>query len=301
MLDVVIWGDCLEILPSFESESVDLVYIDPPFYRQKNYEDFNDTWMNIEHYLSFIRKRLKELFRVLRKTGTIYLHCNYRASHYLKQVMDEVFGVENFRNEIIWHKRGGIKTVTPYFPRKKDSILFYVKSEKYTFNVQRGDPKENALYKRWIKYSKDGKTVLFKDFPKTDKVKFKDYTKRFISRCKSKPKPDDVIYEFEGALIDSVWSDIPDIYRGQKERLGYSTQKPEALLERIIRASSNVGDVVLDPMCGSGTTLAVAKRLSRKWVGIDVSERAVSISLERLEKSEFNEESDSQSSIRSET
>lgn len=280
----VFLGDCLEVLSTMESESVDLIYIDPPFFRQKNYVEFNDTWMSLEHYLNFMIKRLRELYRILKKTGSLYLHCNYRASHYLKQVMDEVFGVENFRNEIIWHKRGGIKTITPYFPRKKDSILFYVKSKKYTFNVQRGNPKKNALHKRWIKYSRDGKTVLFKDFPKTDKVKFNDYTKRFISRYKREPRPDDIIYEFEGVIIDSVWSDIADIYRGQKERLGYSTQKPEALLERIIKASSNEGDLVLDPMCGSGTSLSVAKRLNRKWIGIDVSGEAVSLALERLDE-----------------
>ncbi len=126
--------------------------------------------------------------------------------------------------------------------------------------------------------------MLYEDFPRSDKVKFKDYTARFIAKHGREPKANDVLYEFEGAIIDSVWSDIADIYRGQEERLGYPTQKPEALLERIIKASSIPTDIVLDPMCGCGTAISVAHQLGRQWIGVDVSPTACKLMANRMRK-----------------
>jgi DNA modification methylase len=278
----------------FPDNKIDLIYLDPPFFSNKHYEviwkdgaeirAFQDRWKGgIEHYISWMEPRLRECYRVLKDTGSIYLHCDYHANAHLRILMDSILK-GNFRNEIIWHKKGGIKAVQKIFPRKYDSILFYTKSDNYTFNILRGDIEDNALYGRWIDYSHNGKTVLYKDFPRTDKVKFKDYTKRFIAQHGREPRPNDVFYEFEGAIMDSVWSDIPDIYRGQAERLGYPTQKPVALLERIIKASSNKGDLVLDPFCGCGTALIASQKLGRDWIGIDVSPTACKLMKKRLQK-----------------
>jgi len=231
-----------------------------------------------------MEERVREMHRVLKPTGSFFLHCDHHASHYLKVMLDRIFGENNFRTEIIWYRKGGLTAIKKSFPHRKDNILFYTKSNDYTFHLLRKPIKENALYSRWIKYSQDGETVLFENFPKTDNVKFKDYVRRFESRHKRSPKNGDILYRFEGAIIDSVWSDIADIYHGQTERIGYPTQKPEKLLERIIKASSNEGDIVLDPMCGSGTTCVVAKKLGRKYIGVDISPVACATSLKRLEK-----------------
>jgi len=197
--------------------------------------------------------------------------------------LDYVFGQKNFRNEIVWYYPGGLKAISKYFPKKHDTILWYSKSNEWTFDPQRKEAGNNALYKRWIKYSKDDKTVLFEDFPKSDKTKLKDYSERFKARNGREPRNGDVIYEFEGALIDSVWDDCPAVYRS-KENLGYPTQKPEALLERIIKASSNEGDLVCDFYLGGGTTASVCKKLNRRFIGSDINYRAIQISKERLEK-----------------
>jgi adenine specific DNA methylase Mod len=305
----IICGDNLISIKGIVDESIDLCYIDPPFFTSKTYEviwndgaeirQFNDRWITSEKdseenpkrsskdinvYLEFMQPRIEEIYRVLKPTGSFYLHCDDNASHYLKVLCDKIFGYNNFVEECIWHKKGGIKGTQKMFPRKKDTLLFYVKNKNsnYTFNVLRKEIEENALFKRWIKYSDDGETVLFKNFPKADKVKFEVYTKRFKSQFKRDPLPEDIIYEFEGAIIDSVWEDIADIYRSKLEKLGYPTQKPEALLERIIKASSNEGDLVLDTFCGCGTAIAVAKKLNRQFIGMDVSPTACRLIAKRL-------------------
>jgi DNA modification methylase len=288
-------GNAREVLlHKFAEGSVDLIYLDPPFFSNKHYEviwgngyemkAFEDRWKGgIENYISWMEPIVRECHRVLKDTGSFYLHCDHHANAHLRLLLDGIFDGK-FRNEIIWHKKGGIKAVTKVFPRKYDTILFYTKSKEYTFNIQRGPVEKNALYSRWIKQSRDGKTVLFDDFPRSDKVKFKDYVARFKVQHGRDPKPGDVLYEFEGAILDSVWDDIADIYRGQKERLGYPTQKPEALLGRIIEASSNKGDIVLDPMVGGGTTAAVAQQLGRRWIAVDVSPLACKMTERRLRR-----------------
>lgn len=292
--DTIYCGDCKDVLSKFPDESIDLVYADPPFFSNRYYEviwgdgnekrAFEDRWKGgMENYIPWIEDRLRECHRVLKKTGSIYLHCDWHANAHLRITLDRIFGEDHFRNEIIWHKKGGLKSVEKVFPRKYDVILFYSKTGEYTFHVQRKKTEDNALYKRWIRYSRDGRTVLYKDFPRSDRVKFADYTRRFIAQHDGrKPKLNDVFYEFEGAIVDSVWSDIADIYRGQSERLHYPTQKPEALLERIVRTSTNPGDLVLDPFCGCGTTIAVSQRLGRRWIGIDVSPTACNLVTSRV-------------------
>lgn len=304
MINRIFCGDNLEIMKDLPSESIDLCYIDPPFFTSRNYEviwndgeelrQFGDRWVtenkngsgratkDINVFLEFMEPRIKEIHRLLKPTGTFFLHCDWHADSYLRILCDKIFDRDP-NNIICWHKNGGIKSVSKKFPQKQDTILFYSKSDKYTFHILRRNTEDNALYKRWIKYSKDGENVLFEDFPRTDKVKFEVYSKRFKSQNGREPQEGDIIYAFEGAIIDSVWNDIPDIYRSN-EKLDYPTQKPEALLERIIQATTNENFLVLDAFCGCGTTLAVAKRLKRNYIGIDVSPTACRLVANRIKE-----------------
>jgi adenine specific DNA methylase Mod len=282
---------------------INLIYIDPPFFTGADFtirtrlgderiekepsiieeRAYRDTWSGgIASYFKYMYERLVLMRDLLAENESIYVHLDYHVGHYVKVMMDEIFGYENFRNDLIWWYPGGLKAVPTFFPRKHDIILFYTKSDKPTFNVQRRAPDESSLWGRWSKYSEDGKAVLFKDFPKSDKTKLEDYTKRFIARYGRPPEPDDVIYEFEGPLVDSVWGDCPAVFRLLDEKLAFDTQKPEALLKRIILASSNPGDIVADFFCGSGTTLAVAEKLGRRWIGCDLSKFAIHVTRKRL-------------------
>ena len=195
---------------------------------------------------------------------------------------------DNFRDQIIWYYPGGIKAVPHYFPRKHDCIYCYSKTNNYVFNNQRKGIEDNSLYSRWIKYSEDGETITYKNFPRTDKVKFDMYVKRFISQNKREPKDEDVIYRFEGALVDDVWDDCPAVFRLLNEKTGYSTQKPASLLERIIKASSNEGDLVCDFFGGSGTTAAVAEKLGRRWITCDIGKPASLVMRKRFIDQEVN-------------
>jgi site-specific DNA-methyltransferase (adenine-specific) len=196
-------------------------------------------------YLAMMAPRLIELHRVLKPTGGIYLHCDPTASHYLKMLMDAVFGPRNFRNEIIWHyKTGGVSK--RWFGRKHDVILFYSKTSQYQFCPQQ----EKSYLSHRYGFSN-------------------------VEILEDENGPYTMVY------MRDVW-DIPALRGNQPEALGYPTQKPEALLERIIKASSNEGDLVLDPFCGCGTTIAVAQRLKRRWIGIDVARFAVTLVKRRL-------------------
>jgi DNA modification methylase len=237
-------GDCLQVLEErLEPESVDLIYLDPPFFSNRNYEviwgdecekrSFDDRWEGgIEVYVAWMGERLRACHRVLKPTGSIYLHCDWHASHYLKVRMDEIFGIKNFLNNCVWiYGLGG--SSKRYWPRKHDEILWYSKMpDKHFFDPPMVEATSNAM--------------------------------------KGKLKK----------MLDS-W-DIPAINNMAKERLGYPTQKPEALLDLIITSSSRPTDVVLDPFCGCGTTMAVAHRLGRPWIGIDISPTAVKTVLNRV-------------------
>jgi len=244
-------------------------------------------------YLTMMCIRLIELRRVLRDTGSIYLHCDPTASHYLKILMDTIFGVANFRNEIVWHYGGrGAKAISEQFSRNSDTILFYTKGDKATFRKQYetkkipvSDAKEYGLRKdengRWFKTSPRG-----------------DYTDESIKRLESEGRVyktrsgnirikyflnEEDGFIFEDKLIGNVWNDIPDMMHAPTgEYLGYETQKRLPLLERIIKASSNEGDIVLDPFCGCGTAVVAAQRLNRKWIGIDITHLAIGLMKWRL-------------------
>jgi len=248
----IIYGDNLTQMRQIPPKSIDLIYLDPQFFSQRDYEiifgderefpGFYDIWKGkggketrvggIKVYKRFMKRRLIEMHKILKPTGTIFLHCDKHANHHLRLLLDEIFGSKNFLNEIIWfYKFGG--RGKKQFAQKHDNIYWYAKGKKWTFNADKVLVPFESKMTEWSR-EKSGK-----DMPK-------------------------------GKVVEDVW-DIPSINAMANERVGYKTQKPEALLERIILAASNEGDLVLDPFCGCGTTIAVAKRLNRKFIGIDWS------------------------------
>lgn len=294
------YGDNLAVLRRFISdESVDLIYLDPPFNSKQSYsatrkdgaraliKAFEDTWRWDEQaaasyaqiiadggrigealhalhtllgasnagrdkpqpllaYLVMMAPRLAELWRVLKSTGSLYLHCDPAASHYLKVLLDAVFGARNFRNEIIWHYMTG-GACKGYYARKHDILLFYTRSDRYHFYPER------------IREPRSEKALVRARHQKGARIGKEDIAK----------------------LPTDVWQ-IPALNPMAVERLGYPTQKPLALLERVILASSNEGDVILDPCCGCGTTIVAAQRLGRHWIGIDSAAVAIDFTRQRL-------------------
>lgn len=241
--------DNLELMKQMEDESVDLIYCDILYNTGRKFRDFDDNLGTIQEAINWYRPRLLEMHRVLKDTGSIYLQCDSNLVHYLKVEMDKVFGIENFRRDIIWRIGwvSGYKTQTKNWIRNHDNILYYTKSNKFTFN------KEYIPYPKG--YVRHGKKPKSKGIPIED-----------TWNCS------------ENDILNSI-----QIMVFSKEKVGYNTQKPKALLERIIKASSNEGDLVADFFMGSGTTLVVAKELGRNYVGCDINERAVKITKERLE------------------
>jgi len=209
-------------------------------------------------------KRLEQSHRVLKNTGSIYLHCDWKFGHYLKVEMDNIFGRNNFQNEIIWWYTIGGRS-KKRFARKHDNIFFYSKSKNYNF------------YPDKIKVPMDAGTKSFGGRLEVD-ADGRKYRLVYGTRSKKYYK----YYLDEGKIPDDVWP-IQSIQSQDKERVGYSTQKPKQLLERIIKASSNPTDIVLDPMCGCGTTMAAAHKLGRRWIGVDISTQACEVMKERME------------------
>ncbi len=353
------YGDNLQILrEQIADESVDLIYLDPPFNSKRDYNllfktpkghesdaqitAFEDTWhwggqaqdefreleqcKNTEvaemmralraflgendmmAYLTMMANRLLEMHRVLKPTGSLYLHCDPTASHYLKIVLDGVFGKLNYRNEITWKRTSGHNDATRRFGDVADILLFYTKTDKYTFNVQympysqdyldifyvhqdpdgrrwaRGDlrspsPRPNLVYDyKGNKPHPNGWAITKEKMEQLDAEGRLHFPKKDGGRIRLKRYLDEQL----GQPATSIWDDISPIHSLNDERLGYPTQKPVALLERIISSSSNEGDVVLDPFCGCGTALDAAQKLKRNWIGIDITHLAVSLIEKRL-------------------
>ncbi|MEM3845043.1 MAG: site-specific DNA-methyltransferase [Candidatus Parvarchaeota archaeon] len=269
------WGDNLHIMRMLPSESIDLIYIDPPFFSGRNYNvifgdeneirSFSDIWDGgMPTYLIWLNARLLEMKRLLKPTGSIYVHLDWHAVHYVKVEMDKIFGYDNFRNEIIWDSGSisGFKSQKKGYIRRHDVILYYVKNDNFIFNKQYLPYKEDYVKKMFV---------------------YKDTNGRLYRKRRNGKQ---YLDESKGMPISDVWNDIYSIQTitQSKEVIGYPTQKPEALLERIIKASSNEGDVVADFFCGGGTTPAVAQRLGRRWIASDISRIAVEITKGRILK-----------------
>ena len=277
---VIFCADNLDRLPEFPDECVDLVYLDPPFFSNRQYEviwgdesevrSFEDRWEGgIRHYIDWMRPRVAEMHRILRPTGALFLHCDSHAGHYLKVMLDDIFGQSNFRNEIIWHYKFRMMKNKRVLNRKHDTIFFYAKSEAHRIEP----PIEPWTRDEIIRVRKQ---AIYKDEGGREWI----WMPGGKGHSKNKPKYlDDIIAE--GKALDDVW-DMPIVTSSAKERLGYPTQKPEALLDLIVGMSSEPGGIVLDPFCGCGTTVAVAERLHRKWIGIDISPTAVRLIKRRM-------------------
>ena len=355
--DKTIWtGDNLDILRGMNSESVDLIYLDPPFNSNRNYSApvgsaaagaaFKDTWTlsdldvawmgliadeepaiyktletaglthgkGMQSYLCMMAVRLLEMRRVLKDTGSVYLHCDPTASHYLKLLMDAVFGARNFRNEIIWQRRyGGFSAVhqSNKFGVSSDTLLFYAKTEKASIHPQYSfdDPlyqqyldrtfrhvdengrryridnlanpalRPNLIYEyKGYQPPRNGWAISREKMEQWDKEGRLHFPNKPGGRIQRKRFFD----ELKGKPVQNLWLDIKMLSSQSKERIGYPTQKPLALLERIIKASSNEGDIVLDPFCGCATACVAAENLGRKWVGIDLSPKAIELVNVRL-------------------
>jgi len=240
-------------------------------------------------YIVMMAIRLNELYRVLKTTGSIYVHCDPTASHYIKLVMDSIFGPKNFQNEVIWHYRRWTAAANRY-QRMHDVILFYTKSNNYTFNKVYIEPTESQAEVIERGYN------VNKVSAKGDKIlQLLVYDQEKVDSLIDKGKIDlskygNVVYVAQGKTIaPDVWTDIQYLHSQSKERLSYPTQKPVELLERILEASSNEGDVILDPFCGCGTTVVAAERLERCWEGIDITYLAINLVKKRL-KDEFGTE-----------
>jgi DNA modification methylase len=266
------WGDNLHVMRQLPSESIDLFYIDPPFFSGRNYNvifgdqnelrSFSDIWEGgMPGYLIWLNARLYEMKRLLKKTGSIYVHCDHHASHYIKVEMDKIFGVDNFLNEIVWcYETAGKSKRT--FSRKHDTILLYGKTKDYFMDVSRSPMPRKRNKHMKLGFDENGREYE----EKTDAATGRIYRWYFD----------------EGRLPFDYWTDVQFINWEAKERIGYPTQKPEPLLERIIKVSSNEGDVVADIFSGGGTTSAVAQRLGRRWIACDQSRVAVAITADRL-------------------
>lgn len=366
------YGDNLDVLREhIASESVDLIYLDPPFNSNANYnilfkspagkaadsqiEAFEDTWHwndkaeqafhdvmisgntdvaellramrgflkenDMMAYLAMMAARLIELHRVLKPTGSLYLHCDPTASHYLKLLLDGVFGAPNYRNEITW-KRTTTHSDSKTWSRVSDIILFYTKARDFTWNTPREPHSEQYIASKYRHDDGDGRGPYqldnmtspnprpnmmyeWKGFPfppmgwryqletmtRLDNAGRIWYPKRADGRfdVSKRPRLKRYLNEMDGGVMGAVWTDIPPINSQAQERLGYPTQKPLALLERIIQASSNEGDVVLDPFCGCGTAIDAAQKLNRQWIGIDVTHLSIGL-IERRMKDRYGDD-----------
>ncbi len=264
-------GDCLIELKKIEPSSTDLIYLDPPFFTQKRQAlktrdnskeySFDDIWVDILEYKNFIKERLLECKKVLKNTGSIFLHCDRSASHYLRIALDEVFGQDNFQSEIVWsYKRWS--NAKKGLLNSHQIIFFYSKSKNFKFNY------------------------TFEDYSPTTNIDqiFQKRVRDENGKTKYKSNNGggyELIEEKKGVPLSDVW-DIPYLNPKANERVGYPTQKPILLLERIINLVTDEGDFVLDPFCGSGTALVAAKLRNRKYIGIDISNEALELTKKRL-------------------
>ncbi len=295
-------GDCLTVMADWPDESVDLVYADPPFGPGA---PFSDCWTGttVDDFVEWMRPRVVEMRRLLKPSGSLYLHCDPTASHYLKVMMDTIFGRGNFRNEIIWTRTTAHSLARQHHARVHDTILYYSRGSTYTWNqlytpyetsyiqakyrhIEQGTGRryrlDNTTAKGNTPYEVLGVKRPYRFSPENMNRLIEDGR---IIQTKPGTVPQYVRYldEMPGVLSQDVWLDVRPLNSQSKERLGYPTQKPLALLDRIVKASTNPGDLVLDPFCGSGTTLVAAMRLGRRWIGIDQSPEAVAIARDRLD------------------
>ena len=258
---MLVLDDNLKFMSTMNADSVDLIATDPPFNTGTERGHYNDAFGSVHDYIDWLRPRLVEMHRVLKSTGSIYVHCDWRSNAYIRVCMDDIFGGKNFVNEIVWCY-GGRGMSKRWFNRKHDTIFFYTKSDSYTFN--------SAEVSRPVALEHMGR------YDQTDET-----GRKYANIKNDDGSYSQIFLKDDGVVLEDFWN-IPYV-RGN-ESVGSSDQKPLALYERIVKASSNDGDLVLDPFCGSGTTLVAAQRMHRRYIGIDSSAEIVETAKNRLQQ-----------------
>jgi DNA modification methylase len=320
---VIYCGDNLDQLRKLPAASVDLIYIDPPFNSNRNYEvfwgetkekrSFEDRHESTKAYIDYMRPRCVELHRVLKKTGSFYYHCDWHASHYVKVMLDQIFGENQFQNEIVW-KRSSAHSDSKRYGANHDVVFFYTGGKQWIWNKMFLPYSEEYIEQNYRYKDADGRCFRVSDMtankpggdvsyewttPSGTKVKpykgrYWAYSKENMQqmhdagliyyRTTGMPMLKHYLDEMPGVPLQTFWDDIKPVISGSEERLGFPTQKPLALLERIVKASSNENDIVLDAFCGCGTALIAAQKLKRQWIGIDISPTACRVMAQRLRK-----------------
>ncbi len=344
-MNQLVLGDNLEVLRKIDTESVDLIYLDPPFFSNRNYEviwgdegeirSFKDRWSGgVDHYIAWLKERVIEMHRILKSTGSIFLHCDWHANAEIKvEILNKIFGNSNFRGEIIWQRTNVHSDAKKKLAVVTDTIWYYSKTENFVYNslyvehseeyklnfykfrdekgiYQLGDltkPDSKGYRYEYKGYSpnQNGWRCPLKTMERLDKEGLLYFPKAKNGRLRIKRYLDDSkgvllanlwkdrdIYSlseqefhdiFNSTQINNVWDDVQNVQGVSKEKIGYPTQKPEKLVQRIIEMASNKNDVILDPFVGGGTTIAVADKLQRAWLGIDQSVQAVKVTEMRLQ------------------
>lgn len=284
--NLLIKGNNLLVLHSLKklyTNKVKLIYIDPPYNTGSDSFKYNDKF-NHSTWLTFMKNRLEIAREFLSDDGVIFVQCDDNEQAYLKVLMDEIFGRENFVNSIIWRYRTYQGQVRDFFPRKHDVILWYKKLNRPTFRLSyQNNYKETVDYERWKEFYVEDK-IIYPNYPKTDS-RFDAYLQKYINK-NGEPKNGDIIYRVKGYVVDDVWEDIKAIdAKNKTEKIEFSGgQKPEQLIQRILHSVTNENDIVMDFFAGSGTTLAVAHKMKRKWIGIEQMDYIKDITKERLKK-----------------
>ncbi|MBL0921676.1 MAG: restriction endonuclease [Phycisphaerales bacterium] len=318
---VIYCGDNLDKLRGMPNGCVDLIYIDPPFNSNRNYEvfwgetkekrAFEDRHASTQAYIDYMRPRCAELARVLKPTGSFYYHCDWHASHYVKVMLDQIFGEICFQNEIVW-KRSSAHNDSRRYGANHDTVFFYTRGRKWTWNVQYQPYAKEYVDENYRYRDDDGRRFRVSDMTankpggdvsytwqapdgrlvKPYKGRYWAYSKDNLAEMDRKgliyyrttgmPMLKHYLDEMPGVPVQTFWDDIKPVISGSDERLGYPTQKPLALLERVVLASSNPNDIVLDAFCGCGTALVAAENLGRQWIGIDISPTACRVMAKRL-------------------
>lgn len=308
----LIWGDNKLILSSLKNgplrEEIEaqgglkLIYIDPPFdvgadfsmdieiggdtfTKKPNILEeiaYRDTWgKGADSFIAMIYERLVLMRDLLADDGSIYVHCDWRVNAYIRLVLDEVFGRRSLANELVWHYRTFQGQTHSYFAKKHDNLLLFRKGTEYTYHELFDTAIEDTIdYKRWNSYLDENNCIIGAHMPVQDS-RFIRYLKKWKRKHGHDPGPEDVVFEVRGQPVDSVW-DMKGLDPKSSEKVGYPTQKPEPFLERIIKASSNEGDLVADFFSGSGTTAVVSERLGRKWIVSDLGKFAIHTTRKRM-------------------
>ncbi|MDM8531957.1 DNA methyltransferase [Anaerolineales bacterium HSG25] len=273
MMNLILEGDCLDQMRAIDKASIDLIYLDPPFFTERKHKlknrertkefVFDDVWGSGEVYAEFLRERIELMKELLKEEGSIFVHCDKSGQHIVRAILDKVFGNSNFQSEIIWSYKRWSNSKKGLLSSHQN-IYFYSKSKRFKFNTIYTSYSETTNIDQILQRrtrDQHNKSIYDKD----DTGGFKHGDKK------------------RGVPLSDVW-DIPYLNPKAKERVGYPTQKPLLLLERIIQLVTNKGDLVLDPFCGSGTTCVAAKLLERNYIGIDISSEAIKLTKNRLKK-----------------